>query len=389
MEVKQIYSILNTVTTEVLGSSVLVQEDLSNIVDVGAAVFNSSSYDKYTGALVDKVGKVVFVNRPYAGFAPSLYMDGTTWGNVIQKIGSEIPEAVENESYELTDGASYDPFVFHKPVVYEKFFAKYVTFEVQRSITRKQLESAFNGVSEMDMFLSMIFNEIEKSFTVKLDALVMRCIDNAIGETMYAEYNSGTVFNTASHVKAVNLLYLYNTAYGLTGDDALTAAKALHTSEFIRFAAYTIGQYSDYLKGMSTLFNIGGKQRFTPKEDQHIIFLSAFAKAADTYLQSDTFHNEFTKLPTAEIVPYWQGSGTGYALADISKVYVTTSGNHAVTATGVLGVMFDTYAMGVTNIDRWVNTQFNGSADFTNYFYKYKAGYFNDVNENFIVFFMA
>lgn len=385
MQVSQIYELINTTTKEVLGDSVVVAEDLSNVVDVGTAIFNANSFDNYVRKLVDRIGKVVFVNRPYTGLAPSVYMDSVMWGSVTQKISSAIPEAVENESYELVNGASYDPNQVNLPDVYVKFFSKYATFEVDRTITEKQLRSAFTGVAELDGFVSMIFNEISKAFTIAIDNLIMRTINSAIADTLYKDYGSGTVFTGASHTRAVNLLYLYNQRYSAT----LTAAAAVTTPEFVRFASYYMGLYSDRLSRMSTLFNVGETQKFTPKEEQHFILLSEFARSADVFLQSDVYHNEFTAITKYEVVPYWQGSGTDYAFNSTSAINVTSGSGNAVAASGILGVMFDRYALGVTNVEQWVNTQYNAKADFTNYFYKYKAGYFNDLNENFVVFFVA
>lgn len=385
MQVSQIFEIVNGALKETDGRLALLQEDLSNIVDVGNSIFNANSFDNYVKKLVDRIGKIVFVNRPYNGLAPSVYMDGVMWGSVTQKISSAIPEAVENESYELVNGASYDPNQVNLPDVYVKFFSKYVTFEVDRTITEKQLRSAFTGVAELDGFISMIFNEISKAFTIAIDNLIMRTINSAIADTLYKDYNSASVFNGASHTRAVNLLYLYNQRYSAT----LTAAEAVTTPEFVRFASYYMGLYSDRLSRMSTLFNVGETQKFTPKEEQHFILLSEFARSADVFLQSDVYHNEFTAITKYEVVPYWQGSGTDYAFNSTSAINVTSGSGNAVAASGILGVMFDRYALGVTNVEQWVNTQYNAKADFTNYFYKYKAGYFNDLNENFVVFFVA
>lgn len=385
MQVSQIYELINTTTKEVLGDSVVVAEDLSNVVDVGTAIFNANSFDNYVRKLVDRIGKVVFVNRPYTGLAPSVYMDSVMWGSVTQKISSAIPEAVENESYELVNGASYDPNQVNLPDVYVKFFSKYATFEVDRTITEKQLRSAFTGVAELDGFVSMIFNEISKAFTIAIDNLIMRTINSAIADTLYKDYGSDTVFTGASHTRAVNLLYLYNQRYSTS----ITATEAVTTPEFVRFASYYMGLYSDRLSRMSTLFNVGETQKFTPKEEQHFILLSEFARSADVFLQSDVYHNEFTAITKYEVVPYWQGSGTDYAFNSTSAINVTSGSGNAVATSGILGVMFDRYALGVTNVEQWVNTQYNAKADFTNYFYKYKAGYFNDLNENFVVFFVA
>lgn len=384
MEVKQIYNIINSVTSEVLGDSVVVSENLSNIVDVGTAIFNASAIDNYVKSLVNHIGKVIFVNRPYSGNVPSVLMDGWEYGSVLEKITAELPVATENESWELTDGASYDPNIFYKPTVTAKFYNKRVTFEIPMSFTERQVKESFSNAKQLNGFLSMLYNAIDKSMTVKLDALIMRTINNMTGETIHADYGTDAL-NSKSGVKAVNLLYLYNQRYGTS----LTAANAITEPDFIRFASYEMGVYMSRMSKISTLFNIGEKDRFTPPEYLHVVMLADFKKAANVFLQSDVFHDSFTELPNAEVVPFWQGSGTGYAFNDISKVKITTASGSSIDASGILGVMFDRDALGVTNLDRRVTTNYNAKAEFFNNWYKFDAGYFNDTNENFVVFFVA
>lgn len=384
MNVKQIYQIMNTVTGEILGESVVVNEDLSNIVDVGTAIFNASAIDNYVKSLVNHIGKVIFVNRPYSGNVPSVLMDGWEYGSVLEKIHAELPDATENESWELTDGTSYDPNVFYKPIVSAKFFNKRVTFEIPMSFTERQVKESFSNAEQLNGFLSMLYNAVDKSMTVKVDALVMRTINNMIGETLAADFAGGD-YDGGSGVKAVNLLYLYNHRYGTT----LTAANAITEPEFIRFASYEMGVYMSRMSKISTLFNIGGKDRFTPSDMLHVVMLADFKKAANVFLQSDVFHDSFTELPNADVVPYWQGSGTGYDFDDISALNIKTASGSTVEISGILGVMFDRDALGVTNLDRRVTTNYNPKAEFYNNWYKFDAGYFNDTNENFVVFFVA
>ena len=376
MEIKQVYQFVNTAASEVIGDSVVVAEDLSNVVDVGTAIFNGSAFDAYVKSLVNHIGKVIFVNRPYRGSAPSVLMDAWEYGSVVEKIHSEMPDAVENESWDLVDGQSYDPHVFHQPVVEAKFFNKMTTFEIEASITERQVKQSFSSATQLNAFVSMIFNEIEKAMTVRTDALIMRTFNNMIVETVKD--------NNAN--RAVNLLPKYNTQYG----QSLTADKAIVNPDFIRYAAYQIALYTDRLTRMSTLFNVGGKQRFTPKDLQHIVMLSEFRAAADVFLQSGTFHDEYTKLVNAETVPFWQGSGTDYAFASTGKINAKpASGGDAEEVTGVLGCIFDRDALGVMNNNQRVTTQWNAKAEFTNYFYKKDARYFNDLNENFVFFYVA
>lgn len=386
MKVEQIYSLMNTVTDEILGKGDIVKEDLSNVVDVGTEIFNQSSVDNYVKSLVNHIGKVIFVNRPYAGNAPSVLMDGWEFGSVLEKIQADIPEAVENESWDLTDKQEYKQDIFYKPSVSAKFFNKRVTFEVAMSFTDRQVKESFSSAEQLNGFLSMLYNSVEKSMSIKIDSLIMRTINNMIAETIKSDYaGSLTDLTQKSGVKAVNLLYLYNHKYTKT----LTAEQAITDADFIRFASYTISLYKDRLSKISTLFNVGRKERFTAGEYLHTILLSDFVSACGVFLQSNTFNKEMVALPNAERVPYWQGSGTDYSFAKTSDINVTCASGEDIAVSGVIGVMFDRDSLGVSNLNRRVTTNYNAKAEFYNNYYKFDAGYFNDLNENFVVFFMA
>lgn len=409
MNVKQIYTLINSVSGEVLGKTDIVQEDLTGIVDLGTEVFNQNAVDNYVKSLVNHIGKVVFVNRPYAGKVPSVLMDAWEFGSVLEKISADVPEAEENDSWNLTDGTSYDQDVFHKPTVSAKFFNSKVTFEVPVSITERQVKESFSNAAQLNGFISMIYAAVEKSMTIKADALIMRTINNMIAETVLADAQAfgataagdmaGADLTSASTARCVNLLKLYNDKFfpaplptpdaaPTPNPDALTADKAITDPDFIRFASYVMGTYADRLQSISTVFNVGGKERFTPKDMLHVVLLSAFAMAAQTYLYSDTFNRGDVLLPQAETVPFWQGSGQNYEFASTGHIKVKESGGKAVEITGVLGVMFDRDALGVCNLDRRVTTNYNAKAEFFNNYYKFDAGYFNDTNENFVVFFI-
>lgn len=405
MEVKQIYTLINSVSGEVLGRTDIVTEDLTGIVDLGTEVFNQNAVDNYVKSLVNHIGKVIFVNRPYAGKVPSVLMDAWEFGSVLEKISADVPVAEENDTWNLTDGQTYSQDVFHKPTVTAKFFNSKVTFEVPVSITERQVKESFSNAAQLNGFISMIYAAVEKSMTIKADALIMRTINNMIAETVLADAQAfgataaGADLSSASTARCVNLLKLYNDKYfpatPATGDgeptpnpDALTAAKAITDPDFIRFASYVMGTYADRLQSISTVFNVGGKERFTPKDMLHVVLLSDFAKAAQTYLYSDTFNRGDVLLPQAETVPFWQGSGKNYDFASTGHIKVKESGGKDVEITGVLGVMFDRDALGVCNLDRRVTTNYNAKAEFFNNYYKFDAGYFNDTNENFVVFFI-
>jgi hypothetical protein len=391
MKVEQIYSLVNSITDELLGKSDLLQEDLSNVVDVGTELFDNVSVDNYVKTLVNKVGKTIFVNRAYSGNIPSVLMDSWEFGSVLEKIRADIPQATENDSWDLVDGETYNQDIFYKPSVSAKFFNKKVTFEVSMSFTELQVKESFTSANQLNGFLSMLYNAVENSMTIKIDSLIMRTINNMIAETVYNDIPlaEGETYAVKTGTKAVNLLKQYNDLTGGT----LTVDKALSNEGFIKYSTYVINLYTDRLSKISTLFNVGGKERFTPKDKLNIVMLSDFKASSDIYVKADTFNKELVELPKADTIPYWQGSGQDYSLEDISSINVklTKEGtsNRIVNMSGILAVMFDRDSLGVTNLDRRVTTNYNAKAEFFNNYYKFDAGYFNDLNENFVVFFMA
>lgn len=375
MKVTQIYTLVNAATESILGETAVLQEDLENIVDIGKAIVDSDNVDNYVKKLVNHIGKVVFVNRLYSGGVPSVLMDSWEYGSIMEKISVELQDAEESDSWKLTDGQDYSPNTFHEPKVSVKFFNSKTTFEIPLSFTELQVKESFSNVGQLNGFLSMLTTSIENSMTVKLDVLIMRTIVNMIGETVA----------NASTVKAVNLLDLYNTKYS----ESLTAEAALTNADFIRYATYTMGLYSDRMAKISTLFNVGGKERFSPKDLQRVVLLSDFAKASETFLLSNTENMDKVVLPSHDAVPYWQGSGETYAFDDVSKVNVKTSSGLEVEASGVIGCIFDRDSLGVSNLDRRVTTNYNPKGEFYTNFYKFDAGFFNDLNENFVVFYLG
>lgn len=384
MKVTQIASLLNATIPEVLGSETVVNEDLSNVVDLGKKVIDTDNVDNYVKKLVNHIGKVIFTDRLYNGNVPSVLMDSWEFGSVLEKVTADLPEAQESDTWKLENGKEYSQDVFYQPQVSAKFFNSKTTFEIPLSFTDTQVKESFSDVTQLNGFLSMLQTSVANAMTIRIDNLIMKTINNMTAETLVSELGT-TPDSTKTGVKAVNLLTLYTQSTGKT----VTAEKAMADPDFIKFASYQIGIYQDRISKISTLFNVGGKERFTPIENSHLVLLSDFAKATDVFVAGDTYHDEKVSLPNNETVPFWQGSGTKYDFADTSSIDVKTSSGKTVKFGGIIGVMFDTNAVGVSNLDQRVTSNYNAKAEFYTNYYKLDAGYYNDLNENFVVFFVG
>ncbi len=386
MKMTQVYSILNDVTKEILGESDLVNEDLSNVVDVGEKIFDATSYDHYVTALVNRIGRTIFVDRAYIGNVPSVLRDSWEFGSALMKIQAELPDAVENKTWELQDGETYNQDIFYKPVVTAKFFNERVTFEIDRSITYRQVQESFENANQLNAFISMIFNAVDKSMSVKTEALIMRTINYAIASTLLDDMPTGDYLGTG--VKAVNIYAMFKAIHP---NSTLTVDNCLTDFDFQSFAVQTINKYRYRLTRMSNLFNVDGKSRFTPMELQHLVIHADFESSLVSTLYQNAFHNDANRLDKYEVVPYWQGSGKDYGFDKTSKIDVKLADdeNKTITVTGVLGVLFDHEAIMVANFERRVRTHDNKKAEFTNYFYKQDAQNLYDPAENFVVFYIA
>ena len=373
MKVEQVAEIVNSLSQGVLGEQApTVAVDLSNVVDVGKAIFDATSVDNYVRKLVDHIGRMVFVDRPYSGRAPSVLMEGWEFGSVLEKVDAGIPEAEMNPTWNLKNGQTYNQDMFNGPKdIVAKFFNDRVTFQVPMSFAEEQVKSAFSNGTQLNAFFSMIYTKIDTSLTIKVDALIMSTINNFIAN----------VYVNGKPAQKVNL------AEGFTG----SLDELLKNPEFIRNAALQIKLVSDHLTNISTAFNMGGRVRHTPKNLQKIILLDRLGAGADIYLQSSTFHNELTKLPNAERVSFWQFSGDNFEIDDTSAIKIipsTESGaGQEVSIKGIMGSIFDRDALGVNNYHRRVTNHYNALGEFINFWYKMDAQYFNDFNENFVLFY--
>ena len=397
MKVEQVYQVVNELSQQYIGEDAVTVVDNDTLVDVGSKVINLQNLDKYVNSLIDQIGKMMFVNRSYTSKIPSLMMDGWEYGAILEKIEYDgLPEAQVNDTWNLVDGQSYDPNVFTQPKVNARFFSKKVTYDIPMSFAERQVKSAFQSTTQLNSFFSMIENAIQKSMTVKIDELGMNALNQRMVSSL--QYYDGT--STPQHIKLATAAVQAGVLASVPAT-IVEKEKLLYDPDFIRYASMVMKRLAERIQRLSVLFNTGHTIRFTPTNQLKLILHSDFVSAAGAYLESDTFHNEFVALPQADTVPFWVAPGQDYAFESTSTIlssnpalvdpdddYAVKKKNPAtpITHKGVIGVMFDNYAVAVCNLDRRVTSNYNGRAEFYNNWYKFDAGYFNDLNENMVIF---
>lgn len=375
MEVKQIYEVVNSIAEQALGMQALTPTDTS-FVSVGNEVLKSdTNKDAWYKVLLDKIGRTVMSMRTYTANGAELKREPIEWGVILQKIAIPLPKATTNHSWNGQSVTAKNPFEKALLTPKQKLFTLISTWEVDATIPDVQLKTAFTSPEAMGAFIDGIFTAVYNSLEVSYENTANLCRATFIARKSKSN-------NTNAYI---NLLNAYNTET----NKALTVETCMYDADFLKYCSMMINLYTTRLETMSTLFNDDDLERHTPKDMQVVNVLADFAARLDAYLQSDTFHNELTKLPNYKPVPYWQGSGTSYSFADTSKISVNYDGVNDVEVNGVVAVVYDREAMGVTVDNKRTKSIYNPREEYTNYFYKADMGFYNDMSENGVVFYIA
>ena len=391
MKVTQISAMLNDVFGTVLGDSGLIAEDLSNIVDSGRIISNSRAlgddFDNYAGSIVDKVGRTIFWDRVYTADDLGIWRDAFEYGSVLEKIRCDVGTFADNCEWNLTADTNsnntldyndniqthiQEMFKFYPASVQAKYFNSKTTFKTTISITRKQLREAFNSAAAMGRFIGMIEQRVRSKMEISKNALQKMVIANLIGE------------HVAQGKQVIDLASLYNSE---TGQTAGTLAAALNDKTKARFIAQKMTFFREMMTEPSKLYSATGTfWNHTPIADSRMIVIADVDSALRFNVYGDTYNEEFVKLDNYKTVPFWQTSGTANALGDRSGINITTSNGNAVIRNNIVGVLFDRDAAMICNDEPDVRTQYNADGNFTNFFYCADCSYYNDFDENCIVF---
>ena len=379
--INQIYGLVNSITQQALGESAITVTDTTSLVAQGDSIINTeNALDAWNKALIDRIGKTIISNKSYTRQRRRFFRSGIEYGIILQKIYTDLPKAVENQTWVSDNSKRKDQFEINLPNVRQYFFTGISSFEFPVTITDKAWKTAFTSATQMGAFVESIMTSLYNAMEVTIEETENLAVATFISEKYKAKdtHPNG----------AVNLLHDYNT---LT-NRALTVSQCLTDKEFLRYASMQINLLTKRMQKISTLYNNsvaddkGEKvKRFTSKEDLCLDVLIDFSTATASYLSADTFHKELVSLPNYNEVNYWQGSGVNNAFSDVSAVNIGASDN---AISGILAVAYDVNAIGTTIENYRTPTERNNRGGYTNHFAQCDVQYFNDLSENGIVFYV-
>lgn len=370
MAVKKIYDIVNSVNSQTMGVKDLTVVDEQGLISLGETVLTTNGLaDTWLNSLAQRIGKTIISFREYKSKYSDMVLDSMQWGNIVQKIKVSMPLATEDESYSLVNGKSVDMYKVANPKVTQSFFTTETPYQFYVTVKRTQLEEAFTSEGAMNGFIGAIYGEVQNAIELSLEGLARNCINNFIAERF------------ASGKSYFNLLKMYNDET----NKALTVNTCLHDKEFLAYCVSRINLISKYMENMTLIYNDGTQKRHTPKSLQHLRVLEDFESRLETVVQYQAFRDGYVKLNNYHTTSFWQ------SIKKPDEINITTaSKGTSLLQSGIMAVLYDRDALGLYKKDSWNSTTpFNSAGGYYNTYYHHKELYFNDLSENFVVFYLA
>lgn len=343
---KQIFGIVNEVASQAMGNKTMAVVDNSGLVALGNTVLGSNdTKNNFINALTDRIGRTIVSFRAYHSHFPDFERDSIEWGNILQKLKIGMPDAEEDQSYNLTDGTSVDMYKINKAKVNQLLFSTETPWQTHITVHLDELEKAFVDYSAMGSFISGMFGEVQNRIELAMENLSIDCVNNYMAEMIKRKVQRPS--------RVINLVTDYNTAMGLATEDALKPQDALNTPAFLEYVVRRINTISSTMEYMTSgMFNDtafagddtqnGIYSRHTPKSEQRMMLYIDLVNSLKTNVNSKAFNMKEVAIDLPfKTVPFWQSIKTPDGIN-----VKPASGGTAIVQTSVMGILFDREAMG-------------------------------------------
>lgn len=387
---KQIFGIVNEVAAQAMGNKTMAVVDNSGLVALGNTVLGSNdTKNNFINALTDRIGRTIVSFRAYHSHFPDFERDSIEWGNILQKLKIGMPNAEEDQSYNLEDGTSVDMYKINKAKVNQLLFSTETPWQTHITVHLDELEKAFVDYSAMGAFISGMFGEVQNRIELAMETLSIDCVNNYMAEMIKRKVQRPS--------RVINLVTDYNTAMGLETANALKPQDALNTPSFLEYVVRRINTISSTMEYMTsgmyndTAFAGGDTQndiysRHTPKSEQRMMLYIDLVNSLKTNVNSKAFNMKEVAIDLPfKTVPFWQSIKTPDGIN-----VKPASGGTAIVQPSVMGILFDREAMGTFKKKySSLTSPINAAGKYYNVFYHMIEMYYNDLTENAVVFLLA
>lgn len=338
-------------------------------------------YESFTNAMSQVLSETIWSVRPYKRKLRALYADSIRFGNHVRKENPIDGSFEDDQTIDLENGSSVDPWRINKPKVLQTNWYGQNIYQVLKTLPKNQIDTAVTSSSEFGSFISMVLSNTMDMIEQKHEVTARATLCNLIGAKVNADPD--------------NVIYLvteYKNEKGITGDFDYRAPE--NYGDFARWLYGYVETLSDDFTERGELYhmNITGKpiSRHTPKSEQILYVLSKVINHINTEVKSVTFNPDFLKEINFERVSYWQ-SPKAKGSIKVTPSYIGADGTleenpEDVELDNVFGVLFDREACGYTTINEWSqSTGLNPAGGYTNTFWHFTDRPWNDLTENCVV----
>lgn len=382
----QIYTIVNEVAQQAMGSKAIAVVDNQGLISLGNTVLGSdATKNNFINALTDRIGRTIVSFRAYHSHFPDFERDSIEWGNILQKLKIAMPNAEEDDSYNLEDGESVDQYKINKAKVNQMLFTTETPWQTHITVHLEDLEKAFIDSTAMGAFISGMFGEVQNRIELAMENLSMNCVNNYMAEIIKRK-------ETAPN-RIVNLVTEYKEKTGV--DHTTEPLTALDDEEFLKYVVRRINSISTTMEYMTNgMYNsatdtTGGdasaNSRHTPKSEQRMMLFIDLVNSLKTNINSKAFNMEQVAIDIPfKTVPFWQ------SLKSPSEINIKSDSDTSTKTSGVMGILYDKEAMGTFKKKyNSITSPINAAGQYYNVFYHMITMYYNDLTENAVLFLLA
>ena len=392
MTFQQSSTLLTALIEEMTGEQSITARDESEFVAVATATLQQG-YDQLNTAVSQLMTKSIYVSRAYTMIYPSIERDSQEWGGIVRKVTILDLDLMDDEAFNLTNGqAGANPFITQRPsAVQFNFYGGNIT-ELVNTITEDQLKQAFASSADFGSFMAACAQNLLNQINQKIEAESRATVNNFIAAVLNQDGDGSK--------RVIHLITEYKNA---TGNTTITSSNYLSNAEFEPFAKWVYGRLNTlkrfmgersmfYHKEITTYNGVALPHpilRFTRDQDMNIWLLSEFMDQVNASALSGIYNEQLLEIGAFERVNYWQN------IDDPSSIKIDANElladgtcqktSATVEETGIVGIIFDRDALGITVIDEGVRSIENPRARYFNNFYNWTTRWYNDQTENFVV----
>lgn len=388
MSFKQSATLLNAIMEQITGTSQLTVVDESEFVSVATTALQTG-YDQLNKAVSQVLSRSIYSARAYSPVYPSIERNSEVWGGIVRKVTFLDLDFIDDQAFSLTDGQTGpDPFLVNKQKAVQFNFYGGNVKELVVTTTEDQLRQAFSSSADFGSFMSAQAQNLINQLNQKIEAESRIAVNNLIASAI-----------TADGDQVVHLITEYKAE---TGNNTISKSNYLSNSEFEPFAKWMYGRLNTLKQFMAersekfhnqiTSYNGASLTkpilRHTPDQYMNIFMLSDFMNQVDASALSGIYNQELLSIGSFQKVNFWQSIDTPSAVdlyPNVLKADGTCEKGSEVNEDGIVGILFDDEAVGISIIDEGVRSIENPRGRYFNNWYNWSTRWYNDQTENHVV----